>query len=251
MNSSSQTEVLILGGTTEARRLAASLTAAGVRTLTSLAGVTAAPPALAGAVRTGGFGGVTGLTAFLTERRFAAVIDATHAFASRMPFHAAAACQATDIPLLRLLRPGWREHPAAASWHWVDSLAAAKAVAEPAAGTVFLSIGRQELGTFADWTDRAVLARTIEPPLSPVPTTWTVVRARGPFTLEAERRLFGEHEVALLLTKDSGGPAAKLDVAGERRVPVVIIQRPAQPTGVPRSAEVETALGWVLARTCP
>ncbi|MCF2436431.1 precorrin-6A/cobalt-precorrin-6A reductase [Streptomyces thinghirensis] len=53
--------VLILGGTTEARRLAADLAArSGVRVTTSLAGRVTRPGSLVGEVRTGGFGGPEG-----------------------------------------------------------------------------------------------------------------------------------------------------------------------------------------------
>ena len=72
--------VLILGGTSEARRLAARLVeAAGVDVTTSLAGRVAAPRLPPGRVRTGGFGGVEGLRSQLVD--YDAVVDATHPFA--------------------------------------------------------------------------------------------------------------------------------------------------------------------------
>ncbi|WP_345143583.1 precorrin-6A/cobalt-precorrin-6A reductase, partial [Streptomyces mexicanus] len=62
--------VLVLGGTTEARELAAALAAhPGVRVTSSLAGRVARPGALAGEVRVGGFGGAEGLAAWLREHR--------------------------------------------------------------------------------------------------------------------------------------------------------------------------------------
>ena len=53
-------QVLVLGGTGEARRLAAALLAAGVDVLSSLAGRVAEPVLPAGEVRIGGFGGPEG-----------------------------------------------------------------------------------------------------------------------------------------------------------------------------------------------
>jgi len=50
----------VLGGTGEARRLAAALLAAGVDVLSSLAGRVAEPVLPAGEVRIGGFGGPEG-----------------------------------------------------------------------------------------------------------------------------------------------------------------------------------------------
>jgi precorrin-6A/cobalt-precorrin-6A reductase len=58
--------ILILGGTTEARRLAERLAArSGLAVTLSLAGRTAAPAAQPVPVRVGGFGGATGLATFL------------------------------------------------------------------------------------------------------------------------------------------------------------------------------------------
>ena len=75
--------ILILGGTAEARLLAARLEG-DVRfsPLTSLAGVTARPGKIAGQVRTGGFGGVAGLRDFIGQERIALMVDATHPFAA-------------------------------------------------------------------------------------------------------------------------------------------------------------------------
>ncbi len=244
-------QVLVLGGTTQARQLVEALSTAGVATLTSLAGATRRPAALPGAVRTGGFGGVDGLTAFLGTSRFAAVVDATHPFAAQMSSHAAAACRAAGVPLLRFVRPGWADHPAAASWTWVDSLSAAKTAADEHPGVVFLSIGRQELTAFGAWTDRVVLVRTIEQPLFAVPPLWRVIRARGPFTVDQERRLFVEHDVAVLVTKDSGGRTAKLDVATERGTPVVIVRRPPPPPGTPGCTALSDAVAWSLRAAMP
>ncbi|MCW2510459.1 MAG: cobK, partial [Modestobacter sp.] len=73
--------MLVLGGTGEARRLAAALVAEGIDVLSSLAGRVAEPVLPQGQVRVGGFGGAEGLAAWLAEHRPRAVIDATHPFA--------------------------------------------------------------------------------------------------------------------------------------------------------------------------
>ena len=66
--------VLLLGGTAEARALAAQLCGAGIEVTTSLAGRVADPRLPVGEVRIGGFGGVEGLRTAAAE--FDAVIDA-------------------------------------------------------------------------------------------------------------------------------------------------------------------------------
>src|SRR4051794_13311811 len=101
--------VLVLGGTAEARALAAELAARGLDVTTSLAGRTRHPRLPAGEVRTGGFGGVAGLAEALTD--VDVLVDATHPFAATMTEHAAAAASLAGTPLIVLRRPGWSEGP--------------------------------------------------------------------------------------------------------------------------------------------
>ena len=103
--------ILILGGTGEARALAAELVAAGVDVLSSLAGRVAQPRLPDGPVRVGGFGGVEGLAAFLRAERITGVIDATHPFAGQITAHAAQATARAGVPLLVLRRPEWAAAP--------------------------------------------------------------------------------------------------------------------------------------------
>jgi precorrin-6A/cobalt-precorrin-6A reductase len=71
-------QILILGGTAEARQLAGLLAKRTDLTVTlSLAGRTAAPAAQPVPVRAGGFGGAAGLAAYLQAERIDALIDAT------------------------------------------------------------------------------------------------------------------------------------------------------------------------------
>ena len=235
--------VLVLGGTGEARRLAAALHAERVPVLSSLAGRVSRPLLPVGEVRVGGFGGSEGLAAYLRDTGIGFVVDATHPFAARISASAAAACAATGVPLVRLQRPGWREHPDAGRWTWVADAAAARAAAD-AGRRPFLTTGRQSLPDFLPWADRAVLARVVDPPETPLPPAWTVLLARGPYARDDEQALMRHHRVDVLLTKDSGGDqtAAKLDAAAALGLPVVVLERPAPPPGVPLVTAVAETL---------
>jgi precorrin-6A/cobalt-precorrin-6A reductase len=237
-------QVLVLGGTGEARRLAAALLAAGVPVLSSLAGRVAEPVLPEGEVRIGGFGGVDGLAAWLSEHRPRAVVDATHPFAARITGSAARAAAETGTPLLRLQRPGWVPGPGD-SWRFVDSLAAA---AEAVAGyrSVFVTTGRQGVAAFAALPGR-VLVRAVDPPDSPLPAGATLLLARGPFSLADEEALMREHQVDVVVTKDSGGALteAKLTAARQLGLPVVLVRRPPLPPGVDTVATVEEAMAWL------
>jgi precorrin-6A/cobalt-precorrin-6A reductase len=240
--------VVILGGTAEARQLAAVLIADGVDVVSSLAGRVGSPSLPPGRVRVGGFGGVTGLAEYLLDQRATALVDATHPFAAMISGNAIQAASLTDTPIVRLERPGWGKHPRAKSWTWVPDAAAAKAAAD-SARRPFLTTGRQTLATFASWADRDVLIRLVDPPLTPLPGRWTVVLSRGPYSYSGERQILSEHAVDVLLTKDSGGAhtVAKLDAAGDLGIPVVIIARPEHPPVRTLSTVVDTAT-WCHAR---
>ncbi|OJF14309.1 cobalt-precorrin-6A reductase [Couchioplanes caeruleus] len=234
--------VLVLGGTTEGRALAAR-----VPVISSLAGRTSRPLLPAGEVRTGGFGGVDGLVRYLHEERIDAVVDATHPFAATMTAHAAAATAQAGVPLLVLRRPGWSSRPGDV-WHRVPDLSAAAALVPGLGERVFLTTGRQSIAAFAGLDGCWLLSRSVERPEPPMPRRLEVLLARGPFTVDAERDLLRQHRIDVLVTKDSGGSAAKLDAARALRLPVVMVDRPPLPAGVPTAATVDAAVTWLAQR---
>ncbi|MGW6912393.1 cobalt-precorrin-6A reductase [Kitasatospora sp. NPDC054939] len=239
--------VLVLGGTTEARALAALLAdAPGLRVTSSLAGRVAEPRLPAGEVRIGGFGGPDGLADWLRAERIDALVDATHPFAGVMSQNAALAAATTGVPLLALRRPGWQPVDGD-TWHPVDSLAAA-ADALPGLGRrIFLTTGRQGLGAFAHLDGLHFLARSVDPPAPPMPAATEVLLDRGPFTLDGERAVLRAHRIDVLVTKDSGGAATapKLTAARELGLPVVIVRRPDPPAGVPVVGTATEAAHWL------
>ncbi|MFJ5552379.1 cobalt-precorrin-6A reductase [Streptomyces sp. NPDC093225] len=241
--------VLVLGGTTEARRLAETLAGLpGLRLTTSLAGRVARPVLPPGEVRIGGFGGPEGLAAWLRQHRVAALVDATHPFAERISFNAAAAARAAGVPLLAVRRPSWQPHEGD-DWHPVDSLEGAAALlADGRLGErVFLTTGRMGLAAFAGLDGPWFLVRSVDAPDGARPPRTEVLLDRGPFTLDGERALLRAHRIDVLVTKDSGGTATapKLAAAREAGIPVVVVRRPPTPPGVPTAPDVPTAAAWV------
>ena len=237
--------VLLLGGTGEARDLAAALHPE-VPVVSSLAGRVSRPRLPVGPVRLGGFGGVEGLQDWLRAHDVRAVVDATHPFAERIGEHAAAACAASDVPLLRLARPGWTARPGD-RWHRVASLDEAAALVPRLGRRAFLTTGRQGLRAFAADPATWFLVRTVDPPAAQdLPRRHELLLDRGPYALEGEGALLDAHRIEVLVTKDSGGPltVAKLDAARRRRLPVVVVDRPARPD-VAQVADVSAATSWV------
>lgn len=232
--------VLVLGGTAEARALAAELVERDVPVVSSLAGRVSHPRLPPGQVRIGGFGGAEGLAAALREGGFTHLVDATHPFATTMTANAAHVARLTGIPALRLARPGWADRPGSEGWHWVRGYAEARARAERLGERRFLTTGRQTLPHFSSWADRFVLVRLVEPPDQPLPGSWAVLLDRGPFEVESEKAILAEHGIEVLVTKDSGGPytSAKLTAADAADVPIVVVVRPPTPAGIPEVASV-------------
>ncbi|MGV9791522.1 cobalt-precorrin-6A reductase [Streptomyces sp. NPDC003435] len=242
--------VLILGGTTEARRLAELLHGtAGPRLTSSLAGRVSSPRLPPGEVRVGGFGGVDGLVAWLRDHGVGAIVDATHPFAETMSFHAAQAAAVTHVPLLALRRPGWVPVDGD-RWHETGSLEEAASALPRLGRRVFLTTGRMGLAAFADLDDLWFLVRSVDVPEAPRPRRMETLLDRGPFTLDGERELIRRHRIDVVVTKDSGGAATapKLTAAREAGVPVVVIRRPPVPERVPVVPGPEQAARWVLDR---
>ena len=246
--------ILVLGGTGEAVELARRLERrVELDVITSLAGRTRRPAAVPGQVRTGGFGGVEGLTAYLAAERVDAVVDATHPFAATISRHARLACDGLGVPRVQLRRPAWSPVDGDA-WTEVSNLdAAADAVADArvsADGCVFLSTGARDVRVFGRLREIGFLVRLVDEPRTPLPLArYELILDRGPFAVEDERALLLEHRVELLVSKNSGGEAtrSKLTAARELRVPVVMVDRPEPEPGA-RVESVEQTARWLGAQ---
>ena len=217
--------VLLLGGTGDALTIARRL---GPDHVYSLAGLGRTPGDLACGVRVGGFGGVEGLKAFLESESIRLIVDATHPYAARMSRHASAAGALENVECWALRRAPWQPQ-AGDDWReavdFADILHVVAAYKHP-----LWTLGREplahldEIPTSQHWT-----VRCLDP--HPGNVRATIIAARGPFTLDGERALFDAQQTDVVISKNSGGAAteAKLAVARERGLPVVMLQRPRLP----------------------
>ena len=234
------TQVLILGGTTEARRLCDLLSKRNVAATVSLAGVTATTAKFSLPVRSSGFGGVAGLSQWMNEKETRAVVDATHPFASQMPWNAHAVCRADAIPRLRLLRPAFRRSDAT---EYAPDLK--RALNQIAPGhRVLVTSGRTGTEAMAARTDLHIVLRTIEP-VDRLPDHIAALHNRPPFMLADEIALLRDRHIDVLIAKDSGGVTApKLDAAAKLGIRTILITRPAPPPG-PLVQTAEQAVAWL------
>ncbi|MGA5466503.1 cobalt-precorrin-6A reductase [Mycobacterium sp. NPDC050041] len=239
--------VLLLGGTGEARALAARLHP-GVHVISSLAGRVPDPALPVGEVRIGGFGGVEGLRHWLAEAGVDAVVDATHPFAATITANAAQACARSGVPHLVLARPAWR-HGSTAIVVGSDREAAEK-VQQQGFSRVFLTTGRSGIAAFTD-VDAWFLIRAVTAPDAGVlPRRHELVLSRGPYRYDEELQLMRDRRIDAVVTKNSGGDMtrAKLDAAATLELPVVMVDRPPLPAGVDTVHTVDEAVAWVSSR---
>jgi precorrin-6A/cobalt-precorrin-6A reductase len=232
--------LLILGGTSEARQLAERLEHRGNARITlSLAGRTSAPLQQAGTVRTGGFGGVPGLTAWLRDNEVDVLVDATHPFATQMSANAQAAAEATGVPLIVLEREAW-QRVTGDRWIEVTNMDEAVTALDLPARCVFLAIGRQELTPFQRAPQHRYVVRSVDAvsPESALPNA-DYILDRGPFDEAAERTLLQTRGVEIVVAKNSGGTATYGKIAAARalNLPVIMVQR--------RHARAANAVGTV------
>jgi precorrin-6A/cobalt-precorrin-6A reductase len=234
--------ILILGGTSEARLLADRLARAGFDTILSLAGRTTSPAQSLARMRSGGFGGVEGLAGYLRAEKINRCIDATHPFAVRMSANAVAACAASGVPRIALLRAEWQAVDGD-RWIFVDNVQAAV--------RLLPALGRRIFVAFADGLaplaglDLEFVVRRAEAGPIELPDAEILVE-RGPFARDAERALLKDLRIDAILAKASGGDSAraKLDAARNLGLPVVLLRRPAAPPG-PTAADEPAILAWL------
>ncbi|KMM79460.1 cobalt-precorrin-6A reductase [Pseudomonas deceptionensis] len=214
--------ILLLGGVTEALAIARTL---GPQHLYSLAGVGRVPTDLPCEVRVGGYGGAEGLAQYIREQRIDLLLDATHPYAAQISQNAALAAAASGVPCWALRRPAWVAQPDD-DWRevadWSELIQALKPFKRP-----LFTLGREPLEHVHEipedqfWTLRAL-------DVYPGNERCEVIGARGPFLIDEERALFEQHQIDVLISKNSGSSATepKLEVARERGVPVLILKRP-------------------------
>jgi precorrin-6A/cobalt-precorrin-6A reductase len=217
--------ILLLGGTTEALRLARRL---GSESIYSLAGLGRVPDDLPCQVRVGGFGGAEGLAAFIHEQGIELLLDLTHPYAAQISANAARAAELSGVACWALRRPGWQAGEGD-DWREVDDWAELVVALQDFQRPLF-TLGREplahlhEIPAHQHWTVRCLTAQDGVPRAK-------IIGARGPFALDEERALFARLGTDVLISKNSGSASTepKLQVARELCLPVVLLRRPELP----------------------
>ncbi len=232
-------KLLILGGTGEAKKITQQLIAMNdLEIIYSIAGLVRKPE-LSCDIISGGFSPLGGLKKYLAEYHIDALLDITHPFAQRMSEQAIASAAEINIPYYRFLREEWQATNED-RWLFVENetqlLNQLALAINQGKKNIFYTNGQidrilaQELTAIAELNENfgpaRYIIRSAKETERPAHSQW--LQAIGPYSFMDEKALFEQFEIDLLVTKNSGGKAtqAKLDVARELGIPVIMLQRP-------------------------
>lgn len=231
--------ILLLGGTSDSRDLAAFLTGRGLSVLVSavtgyggqLARETNATKVHTGALTT------EDLQNIVITHRIKAIVDATHPYAERISTLAMNTAEKLQIGYCRYERPETKGISTGKVF-LVSSLTEAAATAANLGSPIFLTIGSKGLPEFL----RAPCLKGCRIIVRVLPTPGVIeqcqmfgltpqdiIAMQGPFSLDLNIAMFRQTGARVLVTKDSGpagGADAKMQAAAALGIPVVVIVRP-------------------------
>ena len=237
-------QVLIYSGTTEGRILAEHLAQNGVFATVCVAteyGSEMMQPHPNIQVREGRMD-ADEMRAFVEERVFDAVVDATHPYAVEVSRNIKESMKESAVPCYRLLREMQSVKETAARTHYVKDAAECGAYLKHREGAVLLTTGSKELGNFlAAFEDRSRLYVRVLPAVESIEICKKhqipgkqVIAMQGPFSREMNEALLRQYHIRYLVTKESGtagGFSEKEQAAAAAGAELVVIGRPEEKEG--------------------
>jgi precorrin-6x reductase len=234
-------EVVLFGGTREGREITASLRRKGISTLVCVAtgyGGTVAESQGALRVNIGRLNRAE-MKRLLRIENPRAVIDATHPYAASVSENIIAACENTDIRLLRVVRESYNAD-GCMTFSGVNLLADWLNVQR---GVAFSTLGTKDISVFTrveNFRDRIYLR--ILPDINSLSACINmnfpqnhIICMQGPFSKELNAAMFRETKSRILLTKESGragGFPEKVIAAKECGMVIAVLMRPICEHGV-------------------
>lgn len=229
-------ELLVLGGTRPSASLVDELVGRGITPYVSVVRESARrlyPNRLSDRLQVGSLDR-TKLSDFIHETTVDAILDATHPYADRISKNAISVSQSLELDYLYLNRPSNlpTEHEQLVRVsEWDDAVEVTRNYE-----TVFLTVGIKHLDMFRNGTtcDRYLIR------VLPREASMEAARDAGfthddcivdwpPESVDAEREIIEEHDVNLLLTKESGPPGGvpqKWSAVRESGIEMCVVERP-------------------------
>ena len=234
-------EIVLFGGTSEGRELAALLKERNVLSLVCVA--TEYGEAL---LETGGSVSVhagrldeSGMQALFSEVKPRVVIDATHPYAQVVSQNLRAACEGANTRYLRVRR----ESAAGEGYLAFSSMESLVAWLNKAEDVIFSTLGAKEAGALAQvegaetrvWLRVLPAMESLAACLEAGFPAKHVICMQGPFSKELNAAMFRAAGADILVTKESGaagGFSEKLEAAHACGMTVAVLSRPESETGL-------------------
>ncbi len=217
-----------MGGTGEARNLSFLIKKANLKAVISYSGAVSKTNKQPLPKRTGGFGGANGLAKYIIEEKITHLVDATHPFANQISENAILAAKETQVHFVALERDAWKPKRVD-QWTKVKDIEDAIQLLDGPRERIFLAIGRHEVKKFETKKHHFYLLRIIEnTPVNFDTPSFEIIYDKGPFKYKNDKMLLLKYNITKIITKNSGGlgAKAKLDVARDLNIPIIMIDRP-------------------------
>ena len=273
VQSNARIKVLLLGGISEAKKLAQQLHNNGISLVYSIQGSVRGFNADY-EVTSGGFSqycisessknnSVSGLNVYLEKNRITLIVDVTHPYADVISVNAQESAKLTNIPYLRYTRPPWSIEKLAASPFslQVQELASYEEILAKTHTfkRLFWAVGYNSLAKLEchhpsnqQWIFRAAKKPTTEylERTEQGVAHLDFIEQIGPFTLQDETKLFQQKQIDALICKNSGGNfnEAKLKAASALDIPVFLLKRPNKIAANRQYSSIETLFNAIIAR---
>lgn len=237
-------ELIIFGGTTEARALVAKTEELGLSVLLCLAtdydpvdwrhsSLTQIMHERLDAAE---------MSSLIREKKPSLVIDATHPYAQIVGENIRQACAETGVELLRILRPTVIEE-GVMEFDEMEELIDFLNREDNLSKTVFSTLGAKELAQLTAvenyrerlWVRVLPYLPSLQACLDHAYLAKQTVCIQGPFSRELNKALFAFSGAEILLTKDSGaagGVQSKIEAAMELGMEILVLKRPLEESGL-------------------
>ena len=232
----------MIGGTQESALIAKAIAEIGLACIVTVATTTATtlyPPNFQ--VKIGRMNATT-MEKFCRQENIAAIVDASHPYATEVSQNAIATAKIQQIPYLRYERPlvqlSGRDDSRVALTSVIELSGFDALLKENylRGERVLLTIGCQTLHLFKSWqSDSTLFARILPKPKSLTTaiaagfTTDRIIAIRPPINKNLEKALWQQWQISLVVTKASGkagGEDIKRETARELGIPLIVIARP-------------------------
>ena len=227
-NNQDKKNILIIGGTGDARKLCSQFYDKGHHTILCLRGVSERPLLPKGVVRIGGFGHDDIMQNFIKQWQTDFIIDASHPFATNITARLLRLSKNLSLPLYIFRRPTWQAQKND-QWTYVDTINDAMKLVCEQASRPFFTTGISHVKLLQNLSCDFLLIRSISPqPQNMVLNTPHKWIKSPPLCARDEKKLMCDYKIDMLIAKESGGNASmgKIIAAQELNIPIILIRQP-------------------------